>query len=72
MTREMTNPKRKRPAVTVTLEPEVLDAVDDYAKGLGMDRSTFINLQIKLSLNMVDEETRNVMAKGLPMQVRKS
>ena len=58
--------KRIRPTVSWTLEEDVIEKVEEMASALGLSSSAFANLQLKISMNMLDEETREFIGKGMP------
>ena len=57
---------RLTPVFSLTIDKDVMDKADSIAASLGMTRSAFVNLQLRLTLNMLDEDAKELLSRGLP------
>jgi hypothetical protein len=55
---------RNKFVVSYTLDPDVIEKIDTLADSLGVSSSALVNLQLRIALGMVDDETHNFIDRG--------
>ena len=55
---------RNKPVVSYTLDQEVVDRVSSLADALGVSDSSFVNMQLRCALGMIDSQTADYIEKG--------
>jgi hypothetical protein len=55
--------KENKDVESYTLDREVINRVKDISSALGLSASSFANMQLRVALGMVDEETSEFLNK---------